>query len=213
MIISFLHSFIYIRTRKTASSTIEALLKENLGPDDLFVGKGRIRKLRPKEIVCQEGLSPDTVAGHMGATEIMSILPEGFWNSCIKFTSERHPYEKAVSLASFNFNKLKNNGRAESYDFDRFLEKVIANGSYRSFDLYSVDGRVVVDDFIQYDTLHADLRRIGARLGIVVPDELPKKNTAFRSDRRPASEILSDVHKRMIFEHCRDEFELFGYTP
>jgi hypothetical protein len=40
MIVSYHRNFIYIRTRKTASSTIETFLKQNLGPDDLYVSQG-----------------------------------------------------------------------------------------------------------------------------------------------------------------------------
>src|SRR4051794_11030362 len=216
MIVSYHRNFIYIRTRKTASSTIEGVLKQHLGPDDLFVGKGQIRKPRSggrrankTRLEAANGEVPDDVAGHMNAAQIKSLVPESFWNSCFKFTSERHPYEKAVSLAYYKFGK----GQERKGDFTEFLDRIIKRGHYRSFDQYTIDGEVVVSDFVRHETLLADLNRIGRMIGFSVPDELPQKRTVFRTDRRPAREILSEQQKRHVFERCREEFDLLGYEP
>jgi hypothetical protein len=220
MIVSYHRNFIYIRTRKTASSTIETFLKQNLGPDDLYVSQGEIRKLRtlrrkPKkttfETVDVEG--PDQIAGHMSAAQIIKVVSHDFWNSCFKFTSERHPYEKAVSLAHFNFSRRNKSEETERVDFSTFLQRVVQAGNYRSFDLYSIDGRVVVDDFIRYERLETDIARICDRLGLTSPGKLPQKKTASRPDKRPAVEVLSEAQKRQVFDRCREEFELLGYAP
>jgi hypothetical protein len=220
MIISYHRNFIYIRTRKTASSTIEGILKQHLGPDDLFVGKGQIRKPRSggrrtnkTKVEAANGETPDDVSGHMNAAQIKSLVSDDFWNSCFKFTSERHPYEKAVSLANFNFGRLRSHGKAEGHDLSSFLDRVLESGRYRSFDLYSINGGVVVDDFIRYESLQADIRRICDRLGIALPDELPRKSTAAYAIKQPAKDILSDSQKLRIFNRCREEFELLGYEP
>jgi hypothetical protein len=40
-----------------------------------------------------------------------------------------------------------------------------------------------------FETLQKDLKRIGALLGIAVPDELPQKKVGYRTDRRAARDI------------------------
>ncbi|MBV8799185.1 MAG: hypothetical protein JO208_05180 [Alphaproteobacteria bacterium] len=217
MIISFSKNFIFIRTRKTASSTIETVLRKGLEPGDVFVRAGGLRHRKdrtpeqkgahsPQAVPVNEG---ENVAGHMGAADVRKLVPASFWNGCFRFTSERHPYEKAVSLAHYNFGKVKNS----EGDFSEFLEETVQRGNYRSFDQYAIDGEVVVSDFIRHETLVEDLRRIGERIGVAVPAELPRKRTGFRTDRRPAAEVLSDEQKQQVFRTCREEFELLGYAP
>ena len=69
----------------------------------------------------------------------------------------------------------------------------------------------MIDDYIRLESFETDMRRVGQRLGIPVPDELPRKRVTERDDKRPAREILSAKQRDIVFEHCRPEFELLGY--
>lgn len=208
MIISFRKNFIFIRTRKTASSTIETVLRKSLDSEDIYVGKGMLRHPSGEAALSSHD---ENIAGHMKAEDIIKIVPGSFWNSCFRFTSERHPYEKAVSLAFYNFGKAQ--VRTGEDNFAEFLKTTIERGRYRSFDQYTIAGKIVVDDFIRYENLVEDLNRIGQSIGVSIPEELPQKRTGFRTDRRPAREILSEEQRRQVFEICREEFELLGYEP
>ena len=211
MIISYRHGFIFVRTRKTASSTIERTLRKVLGPDDMFVSHKNLVKGSEEEIV--DGLPTANIFGHMTLQEIRPLVSADFWQTAYKFTSERHPYEKAVSLAYYNYGRRDEKGRDTPEEFSEYLDKTVRRGSYRGFDHYTIGGKVAVDDFIRFERLDADMRRIGDRLGFAVPPELPQKKSAYRSDRRPAREILSQDQKSCVQEHCREEFELLGYEP
>ena len=202
-------NFIFIRTRKTASSTIETVLRQSLDPEDIYVAQSALRHPNGEHATILSSSGEENIAGHMAAEDIVKLVPESFWNSCFKFTSERHPYEKAVSLAYYKFGK----GQERKGDFTEFLDRIIKRGHYRSFDQYTIDGEVVVSDFVRHETLLADLNRIGRMIGFSVPDELPQKRTVFRTDRRPARDILSEQQKRHVFERCREEFDLLGYEP
>src|SRR5947208_7158801 len=64
------------------------------------------------------------VRRHAGAEVAKRIAGEEFWNRAFKFTIERHPYEKVVSLAWF---------RAEpDGDFAQSLDEVLKIGYYRN---------------------------------------------------------------------------------
>ena len=69
----------------------------------------------------------------------------------------------------------------------------------------------MVDDFVKLETLHEDMRRIGARLGIPLPDKMPWRRDTPRTDPRPAREVLTLEQRDIVYEHCRPEFELLGY--
>jgi hypothetical protein len=44
-----------------------------------------------------------------------------------------------------------------------------------------------------------------------VPAELPRLKSKSRVDSRPAKEILTEEQKQIVFERCRQEFEILGY--
>jgi hypothetical protein len=239
MIVSFLHKYIFIKTKKTAGTTIEWVLAQSCGPEDISTAVAPARRRRNKSTApaladLAEWEGATAVRGlaqirdkqqkqhlkaklrangdfhnHITAKQLRDLLPDEFWRSAFKFTAERHPYEKAVSLAYFQFNQ--EDRHIDS--FDRLLDEVVRNGGYSGFNRWSIDGEPAVDDFIRQENLKADLARIGERLGIAIPGELPQLKGSARKDRRPAREILTQEQKRIVYEHCRREFEILGYSP
>jgi len=214
MIISLKHNFIYIRTRKTASTSIHRALEQVLGPDDICI-RGKYHDFSSvlrRGVVAPEGGFPT----HVEAEKIKPFLKRRIWNRAFKFTSERHPYEKAISLAFYFASKTekiaKRGHRPPSDDFEEVLERVVRAGRYAGFPLYYIDGAPIVSDFIRYETLEADLKRIAEKLGFEIPP-LPEMKTAVRTDRRPARDILTKAQKETIYETCKPEFDLLGYEP
>lgn len=241
MIASLLHNFIYIKTHKTASSTVEMVVARDCGPDDIITplgpaaggtedelsrGDGQVicRNYCPERPRMEKEMQEAILAGdedaqktvrrylvkhaywhHMPATELRARLPPEFWEKSFKFTSERHPYEKAVSQAFYRY-------KADAdVSFDQHLSRVVRKGEYTDWSLYTIDGKMIADDFVRQETLAADLKRIGQRIGIVIPDPLPRSKGMVRHDKRPAREILSAAQKRRIQNVCSNEFEFFGY--
>jgi hypothetical protein len=127
-----------------------------------------------------------------------------------RFTSERHPYERAISLAYFRFGSRLERGRP-SGSFPELLDETVKKGNCAGAVYDTIDGQVIVDDFIRYESLGADLQRISQRIGVVIPDELPKAKTTYRQDQRPARDILTTAQKETVYSFCRTEFELLGY--
>ena len=214
MILSLQHNYIYIRTKKTGSTTIEEVLSKNLGRDDVVVGR-QFRVLKPllrPDVDIPERREGSLAPTHVAIDQIAPLLHRDFWDGAFKFTSERHPYEKAVSLAYMGWSKGgdRRQKRANG-DFGKYLDVVVQKGKYAGFPLYSIGGQSVVDDFIRLETLPTDLQRIGKRLGIPIPVDLPRERSDSRADRRPAKEILSDQQKEMVWNHCRREFEMLSY--
>jgi hypothetical protein len=223
MIISYSRNFIFIKTKKTAGTTVEAVLATGCGPDDIipkvygdtYPGSGLIIPARQNIEADEEASSDEDEDGpdrdgfnpHMTAKELKDFVGRKFWKSAFKVTVERHPYEKAVSQAYYRMNKK--NKRDEP--FDAFLDRTVHKGDYCGFPLWSIRDRVAVDDFIRQETLVSDLKRVMAKLGIPMPNEIPEMKSRTRDDRRPAHEILSDAQKEVVYEHCKREFEILGY--
>lgn len=238
MIASYKYGFILIRTKKTASTAIELGLSPICGPDDVIspIGAGqeilrfqlgaaprnfntdktlevrlaeavRTGKRPPIREITALNRATGGCTGHMSARAVKAWVTEEFWKSAYKFTSERHPYEKALSLAHFQYKGKV----AKRVKFEDHLDQTVNDGYnlYSSYKLYSIDGKSVMDGFLLHDTLSEDIAKLRERLGLPF-FELPRARSG-RTDRRPAAEVLSDAQKKVIADHCKQEFDLFGW--
>jgi hypothetical protein len=229
MIVSYARKFIFIKTKKTAGTTVEAVLARGCAPGDVvthpsdryvgmdlekfdasFLADGAVRAAddadddRPD---LRRGKTRGDFHHHMDAEQIRSRIDPDFWNSALKVTVERHPYEKAVSQAYWRLNKQNRWGE----EFPDFLDRIVRIGDYIGFKRWSIDGKSVIDEFIRQESLQADLARLGDRLGFAVPQLMPQLKSHTRADRRPAREILNDEQKEIVFMRCREEFEILGH--
>ena len=145
--------------------------------------------------------------GHMSAREIRNWVPKAFWDSAYKFTTERHPYEKALSLAYFRYK----GETARQMSFDDHLDHTIRHDHklYSNYRLYSIDGQSVMNGFLRHDTLADDMQSLRERLNLPLFD-LPQARNR-RTARRPAAEVLSEAQKKIIVGRCKLEFEFFDW--
>lgn len=222
MIVSYSRNFIFIKTKKTAGSTVEAVLATGCAKSDIvtvpsakYVGMDP-NKLGPEHAADfdeeeldskRQGKKRGDFFNHMMAEEISRRIDPIFWKAALKITVERHPYEKAVSQTYFRIGKKPR----FKHDFPAYLDRVVRSGDYGGFKRWSIDGKSVIDEFIRQENLKEDVARVGRRLGIAVPAELPRLKSRTRIDRRPAKEILNDEQKEIVFTRCREEFEILGY--
>jgi len=222
MIVSYSRRFIFIKTKKTASSTVEAVLEAGCAPGDIVTrypdgvmpDNGQSSPAELSSRYSDDDARPEKgrkhrneFYNHMSAQEARALIDPDFWASALKITVERHPYEKAVSQAFYRLNK--HNNRNEPPDV--YFHRCIRAGKYSSFDMWSIDGEVVVDEILRQETLQADMERVGEKLGIPIPAVLPTLKHKTRPDTRPAREILNQQQRLLVFKRCRKEFEILGY--
>jgi hypothetical protein len=236
MIISFDHRFIFVKTHKTAGTSVEVALTPYCGPRDILtplapVGEAeRVRdgtvqaRNYAEDPALEQAFSRAVLQGdtktavqflrsgrilrnHAPIRRARQLVPADFWADAFKFTIERHPYEKAVSGAYF---RIATSGAPMS-EFPRFLNSFVEsmNDSW----LYTINGNLAVDRVIRYENLFEEFCQVLGGLGLDPPEQLPHAKAQMRRDRRPAAEILTSLQKGMIFEQCRDVFERFGYEP
>lgn len=153
MIISHRHRFIFIKTQKTAGTSIELALACICGPEDVITPLvdpddrslrdtiGPACRRDQHHYVPWRALEPLDVAraiwrrqrpqfsNHAGAAEIRRHVPSPVWNSYYKFCVERNPWDKAVSLY-FWWRRLESRYHADRprflRDFGTFSKAVAA---------------------------------------------------------------------------------------
>ena len=224
VILSHKHRFIFIKTNKTAGTSVEIALSRHCGSKDIITpispededlraalgGRGpQNHLLDPSEEGTSNSAVPEGLKfyNHMDATEIRALVGAEVWNGYFKFCIERDPWERFVSLY---FWRNRIGPRPSISDF---LESgVPADLRSRGWDLYTIGGQVAVDRVLRYESLDTELEDVRRRIGIPAPLVLPNAKSRYRSDNRSAVEILSDEQKQKIASMFNEEIRLMGYA-
>jgi hypothetical protein len=227
MIVSHVHRFIFIKTRKTAGTSVEIALSKYCGPDDI------ITRITPEDEALRTELGhrgpqnyaisprywraadlvralwgerPGRFYNHMPAAKIRARLGTRIWNSYYKIAFERNPWDLVVSAYFWHY------GRADALPpIGTFIasEDVL---TYSNFPIYSIDGRVAVDHVGRYEDLPAELARFAKQVGLPEVPVLPRAKTAFRTDRRHYADCLGQAERERIGQLFKREIDHFGYT-
>lgn len=227
MIISHKHKFIFIKTEKTAGTSIEIALSKICGPKDI------ITRITPNDEKTrselgypgpQNYLYPLNSYGvvdylkvikykgrigyynHISAAQIKERIPADIWNSYFKFTFERNPFDKLISWYYWT------GGPEKHGSVMNFIQSGRA-GELRGFDLYSIGAIPAVDKVYKFEELKAALVDISDRLGLDEKLELPKKKAKgnVRKDKRHYKDILNEEEIEWISKMFAREIAYFGY--
>lgn len=235
MIISHAHRFIFIKTRKTAGTSIEAALRPHLGPDDVSTpihadDEAQCRALGipgPQNFIRPFGQyrpydwrryamdrKRQDFKNHLPGPRIRQMIPRNVWDSYFKFCVERHPFDKAVSGYYWSMSERERRGEPTMTLAD-FLASDILGDEYSDWHRYADDSGIIVDRILSFENLGAELAEVTGRLGLPRL-ELPKLKSTQRKDRRPATEVLGWEGMLRVEEVFCREIEMlegrFGYV-
>jgi hypothetical protein len=228
MILSHRHRFVYIKTHKTASSSIEAALSSVCGPQDV------ITPTRPALLAARQGLPPQNYRlshplvpkrpllrrwlgrperlshpsvgfyEHMPAWRVRRYVGEEIWATYLKFSFDRNPWDRQVS---WYFFKCKEKGKNKS--FEAFLARK-RRAYVENYDLYSESGEIILDFVGRYESLNEDFECILERLGLAGRVDLPRLNVSQRE--RDYRHFYNDSTRALVGDWYRREIEHFGYA-
>jgi hypothetical protein len=226
LILSHDYKFIFIKTNKTAGTSVEIALSKFCGPNDI------VTPISPEDeaqrtalgFTCAQNYElrqaplarwADRLWGranrkaffnHMSARQILERVPRQVWDEYFKFCVERNPWDRTVSAYFWAnqkeprqsiLNWLKHGGH-------KILQR-------RGRDLYMIDGKIVVDRVIRYENLTEELELIRQTLGLPKPLELPYAKSHTRKDKRHYREILGEDERRIVERDFEHEIRTFGY--
>ena len=110
MIISHKHKFIFVKTHKTSTQTFMKFIKPHLGADDVMAGDpsndiNTNTKVNVDRVFDASGKSAEEYqqkyGNHLPWFIIKEIVGDDIWNTYTKFTIERDPKDRLVSLFCF----------------------------------------------------------------------------------------------------------------
>ena len=221
MIVSHEHRFIFVRNRKTASTSVEILLSRYVGPGDVVTALcERDEGLRRR----YGGLGPQNhrwpgwpAAGptppgpgpgirfynHMPVAEIRALVGERVWRSYFTFCFERNPWDKVVSLYYHRYRQAPRPGLAQ------FVRSAEASDAY-NWPLYTERDQPAVDVVGKYENLATEFPQILRRLGLPTSEALPRAKAHFRPPVEQG-EVLDAESVSRVAELYAKEIEYHGY--
>lgn len=226
MIASYRHGFIFIKTRKTAGTSIELALSEHVtDPVDIVTPVApEDEALRPADSPprnhersarrrwlstsavgqLSRGRRPTThrFVNHSSAAHVAAELPEE-WASFFTFAFVRNPWDYAVSRYFWEVHRQD--------DPALTMDEVLAEWDpAQNWNQITIDGEVAVDFVGRFESLMDDLAIALARVDLPCPQTLPraKAGTGRKGHYR---DVLEPRHAEFIAERCAAEIAHFGY--
>ncbi|MEM7217020.1 MAG: sulfotransferase family 2 domain-containing protein [Pseudomonadota bacterium] len=241
MICSRKHGFLFVKTRKTASTSTEMALTTVCGPQDIVTPispEDEIQRLalgqRPANY-SDEPLRERIVdlAAHTRNAKILRQVRKmlgpqmRFFNHMkAERIKQRLPETLWNSVYRFSIERHPyEKVVSQSYymkgamgrkladrSISDVIESVIERQSYLNYPLYTIDGKLAVHKVLRYERLHEELNALLADLGVPEVSKLQKAKSGFRKKRTPAADLLSPEQKKAIQQGAAFEFELMGYA-
>jgi hypothetical protein len=213
MLVSHEKKFIYIKTIKTAGTSVEMALQPCCMPKGGVVTEWTDCSETKTGIVGARGPNAHSQLwwNHMPASVIRARLPEDIWNNYCKICNIRNPWDKTVSRFHMAFRDIKNED--ESTVIKHFQNWLNATDSLgKDTGLYFIDRKPVADFYIRYEHLTEDLKQLSLRLGLVLGD-LPHAKADMRgSSRIPYTAYYDTPTQKIVAEHYALEIAHFGWT-
>jgi hypothetical protein len=228
MIVNHKHQFIFFKTKKTASTSLEIALSRFCDKSDIisplseeeeekrfeFAGlRAQNYRCPPWDYTLYDALRCIWYGylkgfyDHISAAESKEILGEAIWNSYYKFAVDRNPWDKVISFYYWSAGYQRH---------DSIKQFLIAEKVHHlsSFDQLTINGVLAVDEILRYEELEVQLPLLTSRLNLETDLLLPEYRAKgeFRKDRRHYREVLTSEEAEMISRMFAREIYLMKYV-
>lgn len=223
MIISHTHRYIFIKSEKTAGTSVEAALSQLCAGNDMVTPLGDYwfnRDERGQWV--HSAMNAEGFFQHDSAAEIRRKVPEEIWRGYFKFSIARNPWDRVVSDFSW---QARNRPELQpkpglthrlGLPFDEFAEtqklfRAFLQGDWKTNDrFYLADGELCVDFIIRYERLADDLAEVCRRVGLP-PLTLPHLKSGLRKNGHSYRDYYDEGTRGMVTERHHNDIRLFGY--
>jgi hypothetical protein len=237
VIISHSRRFIFVKTSKTAGSSLELALSLHCADGDVLTPllppedalRARIGGVPPQNF----GRPARGVAGrlrqvlrrrsrprfhqHMEAWQIKREVGEEVWNDYFTFAVVRNPFDRLVRTFYFADRWNRDHNIKQHYEYGNFDQFIrynpdTINDNWR---IYTQDDRPLVDFLVRYEALEHDLGHVSERIGLDHNLYDDMKSMQAKAGVRPSGAkpetLLDDRHRALVSILCEKEIQLIGY--
>ncbi|WP_424833350.1 hypothetical protein [Ruegeria sp.] len=165
---------VFIKTKKTAGSSIEIALGRHLkagdfatpmSPEEETHREGKRRIVRQSVRLLRERSDGAIQArqAHNGISVVNTYLPD-VADGCFSFCVERNPWDKAISAFYFWMHQRRIEVIDPNAMFSQFCKTRL--NYFSDFGLYSKDGKIVVDRVLRFENLAEEFDQLMTERGL-----------------------------------------------
>jgi hypothetical protein len=229
MIVSHEHKFIFLKTKKTAGTSIELALSQLCGASDIIPPvtpsdevlrapgsesrnwrvHGWWQSPRPLHRRGWFRVVPEDYGfyNHMPADEARALLNDNkIWNSYFKFAFDRNPWDRQVSAYHFRYRR-----EASPPPLAEFLSDE-KRARLNNYEIYSLDGEVCVDFLGRFETLEKDFKHVLGEIGLAFDKELPRAKSNIRRDEKHYRDYYNEHTRDIVGDWYAREIKLLSYS-
>jgi hypothetical protein len=212
MIISHKHQFIFIKTSKTAGTSLEIALSAICGMADVITTISPIDEKARLEMGIwgprnyENGQGPP-FRTHATAAEVEKNIGPEIWNNYFKFCFERNPWDKVISHYYWQKRKIDYPNLRSYLDAGELL-------NIKGFEHYTLNGKVVVDEIYRFEHIDSAMDDISARLQLASSLKMPvyKAKSQFRTSKLPYQQLFTAEEAKIVGDFFHREIDLLGYS-
>ncbi|WP_395372967.1 sulfotransferase family 2 domain-containing protein [Marinicella sp. W31] len=226
MIINHRYKFIFLKTRKTAGTSIEIALSKFcdahdvitpiteedeqlrkqegfLGPQNYHIPFSHYHRQDWKNLIGSPGRKK--FHNHAEALFIKENISAEIWNNYFKFTFERNPFDKAISRYYWSTRH-----RNTDISISKYLKNARVD-LLSNWNTYTINDEIAVDFVGRYETLSDDLQKIKDKINLPENLNLPQAKGNYRKNRAHYTDVLDSQARSRIEIVCAKEIAAFDY--
>lgn len=215
MIASVEHGFVFLKTRKTAGTSIEIALSRVCGADDVITPispedeelRAEVGGRKP-----QHYTSPPLkvrVFNHARARRVRRAIGEEQWDTSFRFAVERNPWDTAVSAYFWSFRPER---VANPPTFEEFLRLEQLSHLADNAKIYRIGDEIAVHRVLRYESLDSELPALWQELSLPGDPDIPRAKSGPRPAGRSYQEMYATPWARdRVAELFSTTIEEFGY--
>jgi hypothetical protein len=220
MLLSHRHKFIYLKTMKTAGTSVEIFFQPECTPEPMSPQVSEVTE----ELVSEAGIvgarKTDTTGSvwfnHMPAAKVREMVGPCIWQSYFKFCVVRNPFDRLVSWWWHQMNedqRLAMYQSTETAVYSAFNSWVLRTTDMAmDRDKYIVDGKVCVDRFLKYESLAIDIQNLCRELGLSKSiAHLGRYKSGARASAMPFEKYYDPPAAAKVASWFQWELDYFGY--
>jgi len=213
-LVSHRKKFIFLKTAKTAGTSVECYFEKYCLPEGEYVFSHQ-REMHYSEAGIVGARGPLAKESewyhHMSASQIKAKLSDDVWNEYLKFTVVRNPYDKLVS--AFHHFGLSDKNLAKQEKILLFRNWLKSGGRAIDRNVYTIDNEIVVDEVIKFESLLEGLERVCNKLSVAFePGTLLSLKDHHRKDKSEIAVFFDQESKEIVESAYQFELQHFGYS-
>ena len=203
-LISYRLNFIFVKTTKTAGTSLEVHLSRYCGPEDVATPI-----IPPVEGHHARNYTSSATGqiffNHQSLSDIRKHVDPVFYGQAYKFCFERHPVDKCLS----HFSMLKNSPTHQSPNTPQSWEAYVERGKFPVDHPKYLDenGAPLVDRIYRYEELQADLHDIHAKLKLE-----PSRLAVWAKHGWREHPVVTPLHRQVIMDAFSATNDILGYS-